>query len=102
MKSTDPRDFTWDEIRDSLHGKRERIWTWLRSNGPATTTGISTGTEIPLLTVRPRVSELVALGWIDCVGRENREGVYHAIAAETCLSRYQEAIRESQLPLLLA
>lgn len=101
MKTTDPRDLTWEEIRSRLDGAREQIWIWLRYQGPATTSAIAEGTEIPLLTVRPRVSELAALGWVECVGRENREGVYQHVSAEACLARHQEAVRESQLSLKL-
>ena len=101
MKTTTPRDLTWDQIRDQLDGAREAIWTWLRAHGPATTTAIASGTGIPLLTVRPRVSELAALGWIECRGRSGREGAYGALAPEVCLARHQEHIRETQLPLPL-
>jgi hypothetical protein len=101
MKTTDPRDLTWEEINQRLDGPRLRIWDWLIFRGPATTSRIAEGTGIPLLTVRPRVSELAALGWVECVGRCRREGTYIAVRPETCQARHQEAVREAQLPLLL-
>ena len=101
MKTTDPRDMTWDELKDELSGLRSRIWEWLRSFGPATTSQISECMEIPLLTVRPRVSELAALGFAECIGREGREGVYKAISMATRQARHEENLRESQLNLLL-
>lgn len=102
MKTTDPRDLTWEEIQDSLTGHRGEVWSWLRKRGPATTSQIAEATGIPLLTVRPRVSELAALGWAECVGRAKREGIYAAVFYDTAQARHQEAIREAQLPLKLS
>jgi sugar-specific transcriptional regulator TrmB len=102
MKTTDPRDMTWEEIRSRLDGARVEIWQWLRYHGAATTSAIAEGTEIPLLTVRPRVCELAALGWVECIGRENREGVYQAVEVDTLIARRAEATREAQLPLKLS
>ena len=101
MKTIDPRNMTWEEIRGSLDGPRERIWFWLQARGPATTSAIAEGTEIPLLTVRPRVSELAALGWVECVGREHREGIYKSISPDEVFARRQEMLKPSQLSLKL-
>lgn len=78
MKTTDPRDMNWKEICEHLDGARQRIYGWLLTHGPATTMQITDGTKIPLLTVRPRVSELAALGWVECIGRDGRKGSYIA------------------------
>jgi predicted ArsR family transcriptional regulator len=99
MNATDIRDMTFDEIRDELDGPRHRVWEWLFSHGPATTSAIAEGTGIGLLTVRPRVSELVAMGFAECTGREKREGVYRAITVAQAQARYAEARAETQLPL---
>ena len=104
MKTTDPRDLTWDEIRGFLAGPRERCWEWLIAHGPATTSAIAEGTSIPLLTVRPRVCELAQIGFVECVGRADREGVYQAVSVATRQSRHAEDLLESsaQMPLKLS
>lgn len=104
MKTTDPRDLTWEELRDELSGLRSRIWEWLRSFGPATTSQISECMEIQLLTVRPRICELAALGFVECIGRDGREGVYKAVTLAARQARHEEDLRESsaQLPLKLS
>lgn len=102
MKTTDPRDMTWDEIRDHLAGPRALIWTWLRANGPATTSRIAEAAHISILSVRPRVSELAVLGFAECIAREGREGVYQAVTLEVRAARHAEEVRESQLPLKLS
>ena len=101
MQTTAPRDLTWQEIRGKLDGTRELIWSWLLLHGPATTTQIMEGTRIGLLTVRPRVSELCAWGFAECVGREHREGAYQAITISTAHARHEESRREDQLNLSL-
>jgi hypothetical protein len=101
MKTTDPRDLTWEELRDELSGLRSRVWEWLRTFGPATTSQIAEGMDIQLLTVRPRVCELAALGFAECIGREKREGIYRAITMAARQARHEEDLREdsAQLPL---
>ncbi len=102
MKTTTPRDLTWKELQDRLCGHRGEVWAWLRRHGPATTSRIAEGTGIPLLTVRPRVSELAALGWVECTARVVREGAYAALSPATCLARRLEQTRDVQLPLPLS
>ena len=101
MNSTAPRDLTWQEIRSGLAGTREDVWTWLLKNGPATTTQIMHGTRIGLLTVRPRVSELCAWGFAECVGREHREGSYRALTIAEAQARHEATGNETQLNLML-
>lgn len=92
---------TWQEIRGSLAGTRELVHAWLLLHGPATTTGIAEGTRIGLLTVRPRVSELCAWGFAECIGREKHEGIYQAITISQAQGRHEESRREGQLSLRL-
>lgn len=96
MNSTDPRNLTWQEIQGTLHGGREIIHSWLLRNGPRTTTQISEACGIGLLTVRPRVSELVGWGFAECVGRGKREGIYRAIPVMEALAAHDRSQRESQ------
>lgn len=99
MKTTEPRDLTWEELRGYLDGPREVIWEWLFKSGPGTTSAIAEGTGIGLLTVRPRVSELAALGFLECIGREKREGVYRAVPIPAVQISHTDSRIESQLPL---
>ena len=97
MLSTAPRDLTWSEIRDTLAGTRELVWGWLLSHGPATTTTIAANLHLNLLTVRPRVSELCAWGFAECVGREHREGSYKALTVAEAQARHDATHRDRQL-----
>jgi predicted ArsR family transcriptional regulator len=96
MNATDPRNLTWQEIQGSLHGSRERIHEWLLKYGPATTTQMAEAMNIGLLTVRPRVSELVAWGFAECVGRGHREGIYSALTQAEAHRRHDASRCEAQ------
>lgn len=96
MNSTDSRDLTWQEIQGSLHGAREQIHSWLLKQGPATTTQISEALRMNLLAVRPRVSELCAWGFAECVGRGHREGIYSAITTGEAHRRHEASRSEAQ------
>ena len=102
MNPTDPRDLTWQDIRGKLAGTRELVHSWLLTHGPATTESISLGTGIGLLTVRPRVSELCAWGFAECVGRDKHEGIYQALTVTAAQHRHEAARSESQLNLHLS
>ena len=101
MLTTEIRDITWEEIRTHLTGPRERIWSHLYTNGPATTSQIAAALEMNLLTVRPRVCELCAMGFLECTGREGREGIYAAVTVIEAKARHNEERREAQLDLKL-
>lgn len=101
MKTTDPRDLTWQDIRGNLAGTREVIHAWLLANGPATTEKISQCTGIGLLTVRPRVSELCAWGFAEITGKLRHEGIYQAITVADAQRLHEESRREGQLNLKL-
>ena len=92
---------TWNEIRAHLAGSRERVWDWLLARGPATTSEIAEGLRMNLLTVRPRVTELVQLGFAECVGRREHEGIYQVVSVAAAQARHAEQRTESQLPLKL-
>jgi len=100
MKTTDPRDFTWQEIQGRLAGTREVVHAWLLRHGPATTETVALGTGISLLTVRPRVSELCAWGFACCVERVTRDGVYRAIPVSEAMALHEESRREAQTNLM--
>ena len=56
---------------------------------------------ISLLSVRPRVCELAVLGFVECVGREKREGIYQAVSISQVQTRHGCGLTEAQLDLKL-
>ena len=96
MKTTDCRSETWESIQKRLEGDRLRVYDHLLRLGPCTTRQMALdGIGISLLTIRPRMTELVALGLACCVGRRRNgvsEGIYQAIPLD-------QAKRNHDMPL---
>jgi len=67
MNPIDDRTATFDLIKDSLAGKRRIVYDALRTLGPQTTRGLAALARMELLTVRPRVTELIDLGLVELV-----------------------------------
>jgi predicted transcriptional regulator len=103
MKTVDYRNAAWDQIQSTLSGKREAVWRALRDDGPATTIELACRTELSILTVRPRVTELCQLGFarLSQASARRREGVYEAIDIDQARMNHA-ANQERQLPLRFA
>lgn len=96
------RNLSFDQVKAHVDGDRERCWTSLMLGGPMTTRQLAARIEIDLLTVRPRVSELVDLGFVVCTGKDGHEGIYQAVPvceAQAAHSRRQRGEAEQLLLL---
>jgi hypothetical protein len=105
MKPIDYRNNTWKDIQSHLHGLRASIYEAYLEHGPCTTRQLSDITGLDILTVRPRTTELLQLGFLVLVeGDSKREGSYRALhhteALALYLRRANEATRTTQLSLL--
>jgi hypothetical protein len=96
MKPIDFSRMTYADIEDSLGETRMAIWNCMRKHGPMTTRQISETTGICILTVRPRVTELLCLNlaYLRDDVRHGHEGVYDALTIEEA-ARYQRVEEES-------
>lgn len=80
MTGAEIKRMNWQELEGQLHGLRLRAWTELRMAAePMTTRDLADCLEMDLLMVRPRVTELVQMGFVRCAGRQDREGLYEAV-----------------------
>lgn len=97
------RDMTWAQVRTACAGDRLTIWrAMLELSRGSTTREIAAHTGLPLLTVRPRVTELCDMGLVYCCGRARNgkisEGLYQAqteAAAERNWTSGHQAEREA-------
>lgn len=78
MKPIDYRNATFADLQERLAGDRERVLAAWRKHGPCTTEDLAALSGIPLLTLRPRNTELVQLGFVVLAGGNKRSGVYRA------------------------
>jgi len=81
MKPIDYRTATFQDIRGQLTLLRAKTWDALDLHGPCTTRELARDSGLDLLTVRPRVTELVQLGFAECVNEDQagHEGIYKAL-----------------------
>lgn len=92
MNPTDIRDMNWTELSGKLEGLRETVYRAMLACGPATTADIAARSGLSILTVRPRVTELVQLGFARCFGKRAKEGLYLAVSQEDALAAWRERI----------
>ena len=74
------RNDNWQALRDRVSGLRGEVHASLLQAGPCTTRELAAKAGLSILTVRPRVTELVELGFAECAGRVHGEGVYRALS----------------------
>jgi hypothetical protein len=80
MKPIDCRNETWKDVMLRLTATRNRAYEVCRAHGPATTEALAAASGMSLLTLRPRICELVQMGLVEMVGDiREREGVYQAV-----------------------
>jgi sugar-specific transcriptional regulator TrmB len=104
MKAIDYRNRTWESVQILLSGFRAQVYEAYVRFGPGTTREISRKSEISILTLRPRTTELMQLGFIEilCGTDDGREAVYIAVPVSTAQERfewYKAQPVQAELPL---
>lgn len=91
MKPIDARNETWDQLRARLTGLRQETYDAYVRFGPGTTREVSTRSGISILTLRPRTTELVQLGFVEAIAPDEtgREAIYGAVPVDLVKSRFE-------------
>lgn len=89
MKPTDIRNLNWSQLHERVSGLRAAVLEALRMAGPCTTRQLAAKSGIDLLTVRPRITELEQLGFVECIGG-GTEGVYRARSHDELLRWFRQ------------
>jgi predicted transcriptional regulator len=103
MKPVDFRNATWADVQARVSGLRRRTLLALQAHGPCTTRALAAACDADVLTIRPRVTELIQLGLVQLVpgGTRDHEGVYRALSAaeaESLFARIRATARSSTPP----
>jgi len=103
MKPIDFSRATFADIVHELGALRLAVWHALQAYGPCTTAELAACMDMDLLTVRPRVTELMSVGLVVLSGdHRGREGVYRATTLDEAARRQSEQwinAQETQLDL---
>jgi hypothetical protein len=105
MKPIDYRNETWDQVRERVDSLRLAVYRAFELHGACTTRQLAQKSCIDILTLRPRVTELVQLGLVELSNPEMRagEGIYQAVPWAVAVHRFEKEkarAMEAQLPLL--
>jgi len=106
MKPIDYRNESWERVQARLVLDRARVHSALITSGPCTTRHLAAKMGWDILNVRPRVTELVQIGFAALVDRASSgyEGVYRALPFAEAKRNFEEkrraALEANQLNLL--
>jgi predicted transcriptional regulator len=104
MTPIDYRNAQWEEIAARLDKNRSAVYHALQIHGPATTRELAAAMSWDVLNVRPRVTELFQLGFVEVVETEiKNEGTYRALGwtdARRNFERLKAAAQPKQLSFL--
>ena len=110
MQPIDYRNANFDSIKARLEGRRREVYDALRTLGPQTTRNLARLCQVDVLSVRPRITELIGLGLVELVQPEDgtqrvKEGIYRALSiaeAEALFTARAAEERQlaAQLPLI--
>jgi len=108
MQPIDYRNATFADVQSRCAGQRQQVFNELARLGPCTTRELAARSGIDLLSIRPRITELVDLGLValhEILSQLTKhEGVYYTLTtaeAEALFNqRWQAATKEEQLALL--
>lgn len=94
MTSQEIKSITWQHRRDHLQGFRETVWKGLSfarlyHQRPVTTREVATMLHLDVLMVRPRITELVQLGFARCAKKQGHEGLYEPISLQESQANFE-------------
>jgi hypothetical protein len=97
MQPIDYRNATFETIKCYLAGQRMQVYEGYRVHGPCTTRELSQRIQMSILSLRPRTTELVELGFLTCVGPapDPHEGIYMILPYEKVLKNFENKKREA-------
>lgn len=104
MEPIDFRNTTFDALKDRLQAMMLTVLAALRQHGPATTQELADKSGLNVLNVRPRVTDLVNLGFAELVADKmqiqaarlrgySKGGVYRALTEAEAYALYKDRVR---------
>lgn len=93
MKPVDFRNETFDQVRGRVEGQRAAVLGAWAMHGPCTTRELAEKTGLSILTLRPRTTELVELGFVRLAESQlvKGEGTYRAATPAEAAATFRAA-----------
>ena len=96
MRAIDARNETWQGMMNCFAGLRKTVYQKFMLYGPCTTRRLAELSGIDLLTVRPRTTELIELGFVVMIGSDRGNGIYKAIDFNDVEMSFNKKKREKE------
>jgi hypothetical protein len=100
MVPIDYRNATFSDLKSRLSGLRIQVYQAFLDYGPGTTKQIADRSGLSLLTLRPRTTELLDLGFVELIGGEGHEGIYRARSMAEVEAFHHARVRDLADPQL--
>ncbi len=102
MTPIDYRNETFASLEGRLRGQRAAVLAAWREHGPCTTEELAERAGMSILTLRPRTTELVQMGFVRLSGdeRSTKGGTYRAASYAETLDHFHTNRREAMDPQL--
>jgi hypothetical protein len=81
------RDETFRNLQAGMTAKRREVLDAFRTFGPGTTWQVAQRRGISILTLRPRATDLLQMGLLELVGRNEEGGIYQAVEMDEAVRR---------------
>ena len=82
ITTTDIKRDNWQAIAEQLTDRRLAVWRALIHRGESTSRKLANTMDEDVLTIRPRLTELLQLGFVVLTGKQGHEGTYRACSVE--------------------
>ena len=93
------RDMNWEQLQAHVQGLRQSALALCARFGPGTTREIAAAGGWDVLSLRPRVTELVQLGLLRLVGKRGGEGIYGAVPIGEVRARMEREAADRARPM---
>lgn len=94
------RRLAYDQVKPKVTQLQAQVLAYLKRYGPLTTRNTATAMGVSILTVRPRMTELLQAGLVRAIGRNHDGALYEAIPEEEVKAIWEQEQKSDQLELL--
>lgn len=95
MKPIDYRNATFAQVQKTIDGRREEVLQAWQEHGPCTTEECARRSGLSILTLRPRTTELVQMGFVVHLGGKGGAGTYRAASIAEAQTFFTERQTEA-------
>lgn len=100
MIAHEARRVSYDQVKPKVTQLQAQVLAYLKRYGPLTTRSTATAMGVSILTVRPRMTELLQAGLVRAIGRNHDGALYEVIPEEEVKAIWEQEQKSDQLELL--